>query len=135
EIIDWAQEGFSVVARCECATEAIAQAGRVYPDAVITDIRMPDMTGIELVHRLRKNLPNVQCVVVSAYSDFEVAREAIRLSAVHYLLKPLVASDVREAAKMLRSKLSQIERPREQLSQVITIDPDNPVFPDAPGDS
>ncbi len=132
EIIDWASEGFSVVARCECGAEAIALAGRVYPDAVITDIRMPDMTGIQLLHRLRKNLPQIQCVVVSAYSDFEIAREAIRLSVVHYLLKPLVASDVREAAKMLRSKLETIERPREQLSQVMTIDPEHPVFPGSP---
>ncbi len=133
EIIDWTQEGFSVVARCECAAEAIAQAGRVCPDAVITDIRMPDMTGIELVQRLRKKLPDVQCVVVSAYSDFEVAREAIRLSAVHYLLKPLAASDVREAAKMLRDKLGQIDRPKQPLSQAMAIDPEHPVFPDAPG--
>ena len=132
EIIDWEQEGFSVVARCECGSEAIAKSARVCPDAVITDIRMPDMTGIELVYRLRQNFPNVQCVVVSAYSDFEVAREAIRLSAVHYLLKPLTASDVREAARMLAQKLSRFERTSEPSTPVISVDPDHPVFPESP---
>ena len=133
EIIDWEQEGFSIVARCECGSEAIAKSALVCPDAVITDIRMPDMTGIELVYHLRQSFPNVQCVVVSAYSDFEVAREAIRLSAVHYLLKPLTASDVLEAARMLSQKLSQFERSAADTTPVIPVDPEKPVFPEAPG--
>ena len=60
------------------------------------------MTGIELIRLIRQIPLPVECIVVSAYSDFEVAREAIRLSAVHYLLKPLSERDVREAALLLR---------------------------------
>ena len=128
EIIDWEAEGFSIVARCDCGNEALKSALITRPNAVITDIRMPDISGLELIRKLKEMFPEIQCVIVSAYSDFEVAREAIRLSAVHYLLKPLSASDVLEAAAALRKKLSTIERPKEKELPPITTEPSHPVF-------
>ncbi len=133
EIIDWEALGFSVVARCGCGREALLQARIHQPDAVITDIRMPDMTGIELIRLIRQVPLPVECIVVSAYSDFEVAREAIRLSAVHYLLKPLSERDVREAALLLREKLDRSGRPIRRDKPVFQIDEKNPVFPGTPG--
>lgn len=130
EIIDWAEAGFSVVARCECGAEALFEAARLSPDAVITDIRMPDMTGLTLIRRLKEQNPRIECVVVSAYSDFDVAREAIRLAAVHYLLKPLSAGDVREAAQTLFKRLSAAAR-----FSVPAVDPCRPVLPLPPDGS
>ena len=87
EIIDWKAEGFTVVTRCGCGRDGILDAQIHQPDAVVTDIRMPDMSGLEMIRQIREIPVPAECVIVSAYSDFEVAREAIRLSAVHYLLK------------------------------------------------
>ncbi len=126
EIIDWEAEGFRIVARCSCGQEAIRAALRFHPDAVITDVRMPDMSGLQLIGKLRELVPDLPCALVSAYSDFDVAREAIRLSALHYILKPFSADEVREAAGMLREKLQTMEK-KEPLS-VLHIDPTNPVF-------
>ena len=64
EIIDWEALGFSVVARCGCGREALLQARIHQPDAVITDIRMPDMTGIELIRLIRQVPLPVGCIVV-----------------------------------------------------------------------
>lgn len=111
EIIDWEAEGFTVVARCGCGRDGILAAQIHQPDAVVTDIRMPDMSGLEMIRQIREIPVPAECVIVSAYSDFEVAREAIRLSAVHYLLKPLNERDVREAASLLRAKLDRTRRP------------------------
>ncbi len=127
EIIDWEAEGFTVVARCECGADALRSAPQVRPDAVITDIRMPDMSGIQLIRRLQSIFP-VQCVVVSAYSDFEVAREALRLSAVHYILKPLVEEEVREAAALLRQKLDTTEHFNPEPPPPLQVDPKTPEF-------
>lgn len=75
EIIEWETMGFTVAARCECGQEALEAADRVQPDAIITDIRMPDMSGIELYQRLSESHPGIVGAVVSAYADFEIARE------------------------------------------------------------
>ena len=132
EIIDWEAEGFKVAGRCGSGNEALSTALLIRPDALITDIRMPDMSGLELIKRLTEMLPGVQCVIVSAYSDFDVAREAIRLSAVHYLLKPLSASEVREAAAGLRKKLDAADRPKKEDLSVLTMSMDHPAFPVPP---
>lgn len=127
EIIDWNAEGFTVVASCSSGTEALEQAENLSPDAVVTDIRIPDMTGIELLEKIRKIRPQTEFFVVSAYSDFEMAREAIRLAALDYVLKPLSEEEFLKAAGCMRNKLDQRQKRKEE--QPLRIDKKNPVFP------
>ena len=130
EIIDWEAAGFTIVAQCSCGQEAILQARLCQPDAIVTDIRMPDMSGIQMIHAIRQIPLPVECVVVSAYSDFEVAREAIRLSAVYYLVKPLSAADVHEVALLLKEKLDRSVRPHHtDRPAPLRIDWEHPIFP------
>lgn len=56
---------------------------------VLTDVLMPGMTGLELMEIYRKNHAHVKWVVISAYSEFKYAQEAVRLGAKDYLLKPI----------------------------------------------
>ncbi|GIQ65655.1 DNA-binding response regulator [Paenibacillus cisolokensis] len=58
-------------------------------DLVLTDIRMPGMTGLELMNMSRGRHPDIKWVVMSAYSEFAYAQEAVRLGAKDYLLKPI----------------------------------------------
>ncbi|GGI46135.1 hypothetical protein GCM10008018_15600 [Paenibacillus marchantiophytorum] len=53
-------------------------------DAVITDIRMKDMNGIELTKRLKLQMPNLPVIIVSGHSDFAIALEAIRYEVTSY---------------------------------------------------
>jgi two-component system, response regulator YesN len=70
--------------------EEAADMLREYPvQAVLTDILMPGMTGLELMALSRKRHPHVKWVVISAYSEFSYAQEAVRLGAKDYLLKPI----------------------------------------------
>lgn len=63
---------------------------REFPiQAVLTDILMPEMTGLELMALSKKTHPHVKWVVISAYSEFSYAQEAVRLGAKDYLLKPI----------------------------------------------
>ncbi|WP_135555484.1 response regulator transcription factor [Paenibacillus cymbidii] len=59
------------------------------PDVLITDIEMPVMNGLVLVRELRKKLPQLYVIALSGYSEFEYAREALRLGITDYLLKPV----------------------------------------------
>ena len=133
ECIDWEKAGFIIAAECDCGEAALEAAEAYCPDAVITDIRMPDMSGLELIQKLREKQPSVQCIVVSAFSDFEMAREAIRLMAVGYLLKPLQEKEVLETAERLYTRLSEEngerEVPEENYPELSSDDPKLPEIP------
>lgn len=53
------------------------------PDLLITDIRMPVMTGLELIERATRDYPEIMTIIISGYSDFEYARTSLRLSLIH----------------------------------------------------
>lgn len=58
-------------------------------DVVITDIRMPQINGLELIKQLKATHPQIYSILMSGFVEFNYAREAIRSSAVDYLLKPI----------------------------------------------
>lgn len=129
EILDWEAEGFTIVARCSCGKEALQKAKQFRPDAIITDIRMPDMTGLQLIEELRVSMPDIPCMVVSAYSDFDMAREAIRLDAVYYALKPFSKEEMGEAVSMMREKLRRNGKSEKEELVPLVIEEEAPVFP------
>lgn len=58
-------------------------------DILLTDIKMPVMTGMELIGQVHKNGWNPVCIIYSAYGEFEYAQNAIALGVMQYLLKPI----------------------------------------------
>ncbi len=74
-------------------------------DAVLTDIRMGEMGGIELLRRLAALHAELPVVIISGYSDFQYAREAIRFGAVDYLLKPVETVELARVVERLRKRL------------------------------
>ena len=103
--IDWAGLGFSVVADAENGVEALEAVEQYEPDLLITDIRMPLMTGIELARRVREVCPATQIVFLSGYDDFGYAQEAIRYNVISYLLKPISAAELSEELGHIRAKM------------------------------
>lgn len=79
------------------------------PDIVITDIRMPDMSGLEMLQEIRAQGNSVKTIVLSAYSEFEYARQAMRLGVTEYLLKPV---SVDEFSKAMDAMKTMIEKER-----------------------
>lgn len=69
--------------------EAVEKLDRARFDAVITDIRMPGMDGLELARYIRREHAGTDVIILSGYDEFQYAREAVRLSVFDYLLKPL----------------------------------------------
>ena len=69
-------------------TAAAALREKTY-DILITDIKIPFMSGLELAEMAQKLEPSIKIVIVSAYAEFEFAREAVQIGAVNYLLKPI----------------------------------------------
>lgn len=103
--IDWEGLGFRVVADAENGVEALEAVEQHEPDLLITDIRMPLMTGIELARRVREVCPATQIVFLSGYDDFGYAQEAIRYNVISYLLKPISAAELSEELGHIREKM------------------------------
>lgn len=75
-------------------------------DAVITDIRMKDMNGIELMKRLKEQSPLMPVVIISGYSDFGFAREALRYEVTDYLLKPVDRVELTQVIQKIAKKIN-----------------------------
>ncbi|MRN56297.1 response regulator [Paenibacillus monticola] len=80
-------------------------------DIILSDIRMPIMTGIEFARKAKAVNPNVKIVFISGHEDFSYAKEAIQINASGYLLKPVEDKDLYE---MLRSLCEKMEQEREK---------------------
>ncbi|HEX3044981.1 MAG TPA: helix-turn-helix domain-containing protein, partial [Bacillota bacterium] len=96
---------FDLVGEAEDALTAMDLIAEVKPDLVITDIRMPEMDGLELISWLSQHYPQITVAVVSAYNDFPYVREALRLGAVDYLMK---AETTQETAKAFLERIGGI---------------------------
>lgn len=105
EIIPWDEYGFEVCGCCRNAAEALAVFNQRDADAIFTDIKMPGMGGVELIAGIKKRKPGAECVIVSAYSDFDAARKALEYQASAYILKPLEETEVRKTAARVRANL------------------------------
>ena len=81
-------EGF-VVVTAPSGVEAIAAARREHPDIVVTDLKMPDMDGVELCARLRDSDPDLPVILATGFQDMESSVRAMRAGAQDYLIKPL----------------------------------------------
>lgn len=86
-MINWEQFGFEIAADCINAMQALDYMSKNEVDMLITDVKMPDMSGIELLRNLTDagNMPVT--LVLSGYNEFEMVREAFRLGAYDYVLK------------------------------------------------
>ncbi len=120
--IDWAALGATVVGEAATGLEALLLCDRNRPDLIITDIRMPEMDGVELFRLLRDQYPRAKTIVVSGHDEFEYARSAVSAGVFDYLLKPVSRSDletvVNRALGAIRAERSA-ERRREQARKEI----------------
>lgn len=111
-IIDWERLGFTVAA---CATDHVTAEQMLKkhaPELVICDIRMPDVTGMELMTKWKAEKPHLMFTFISAYGEFAYATEAIRLGAFDYLLKPVRPETLEAALEKAYARLEQTERQR-----------------------
>ena len=71
---------FEVTATAENGKEALDKVRGLHPDLVISDVKMPLMSGIELVSAIRQEVPEIYSVIVSGYAELEYVQSAIHSS-------------------------------------------------------
>ena len=104
--IEW-NENLSCHAEAQDGIEALQTALNIRPDIVITDIRMPQMDGIEFIGRLRQLLPDVQTIFVSSYADFSYIKSALDYESCAYILKPIKKQELNNAVAKAIEKIEK----------------------------
>ena len=105
--VDWDGAGFSVVGSAENGVEALELVEACKPDLLLTDIRMPFLSGIELARQVREIRPSTQIAFLSGYDDFEYARQGIQYNIVSYLLKPISAQELGRELSKIRERFDR----------------------------
>lgn len=98
---------YEIAGEAENGEEGLALIRRVMPELIITDIRMPVMDGLEMLTKLQEEGFRAKVIVLSAYSEFEYARQAMRMGVKEYLLKPVVLGDITEALHRIEEEMRQ----------------------------
>ncbi len=117
-LIDWEAEGYEIVKKASDGREALGYLRENKVDLIITDIRMPWLSGLELLETIREEkISDAYVIVLSGYNDFKYVRAALRYSCMDYILKPvqkeqLLANIRRAAANKENTEREEIDNRR-----------------------
>lgn len=106
-IIDWNEAGFTLCDEATDGKEAVSKIMEQNPELVILDIRMPELSGVEVAEEVRRKGYRGKIIILSGYSDFDYARKAIRQGIESYLLKPVDEEELIAALYQAREKIEQ----------------------------
>lgn len=112
-IIDWEALGFTVCGEAANGEEALKQINEMHPGLVLLDIKMPKLSGLEVVENAREQGYNGKFIILSGFSDFKFAQTAIRLGVDNYITKPIDEDELAEAVKRIGE---QIKTDRENVT-------------------
>ncbi|MFP4662155.1 MAG: response regulator [Halanaerobiales bacterium] len=111
-LINWEKFNFTISAVAKNGKDAIEKMKVVYPDLIITDIKMPGLDGLGLIKYIREKLQdkNMSFIILSGYDDFDYAKEAIKYNVRSYLLKPIDEEELIDILKSINN-----ERPQDNV--------------------
>lgn len=116
-LIDWERHGLTWVGEASDGMEALERIRQEKVDIVVTDILMPRMDGLELIRQLKQSSVDVGILVLSCLDDFAYVKEAMKLGAQDYILKPTMEPE--ELVENILEIRTQLERERDSREQML----------------
>jgi len=105
--INWEAINIAFAGTCADGQEAWEFIQQDCPDLILTDIRMPQLSGLELVHKINEANLDVIIILLSGHDDFSYAKKAIQLGVFDYILKPCQPKQIREVIERAANELTQ----------------------------
>lgn len=116
-VIDWQSNDIEVCATANDGQEAFDIMKEVKPDIALMDIKMPNMTGLELLQKLNENSSEIKVIFLSGYDDFDYARLALRYGASDYLLKPCMPDEILKSVLKVKSTIERAKHTESLLEK------------------
>lgn len=110
--------GFRVIAEASNGKEALELLHAKSPDLLISDIRMAEMDGLEMIKRIRERQRQLHLIILSGYAEFEYAKQALRYGVADYLLKPIDRVELAQVLdKFRRMRQFGVEAPAKDADE------------------
>lgn len=110
-IIPWQELGFEIVKTARSAQEALAFLETESIDVLLTDITMPEMSGIELIEQAKKKGHQFISLILSGYQEFDYVKKGMALQVQDYLLKPVNKQELLANIQRIKTELDQQKNP------------------------
>ena len=124
-LIDWESLGMSVIAVAHDGRETIKIIKNEMPDIVITDIRMPGYNGVDVIRIGKEYNSDIQFIIISGYSQFDYAQNAIHYGVSDYLLKPVKAEELTKALLRIKNRIDKNNQMYSQVKKAWTLEQQN----------
>ena len=115
-LLEWETMGFSVCDEAGTGEEALEKIFLYQPDLVLMDIKMPGMSGIDVIKTVREKDYAGEIIVLSGYSDFQYAQSAMHYGVEEYIVKPVEEKILLDAVLRAKEKISRVQD-RENFMQ------------------
>ena len=109
--------GHQVIAAARNGVELVERCNALHPDLVITDIKMPDLDGIQAAEKIRQQTP-VPVILVSAYHDAELIERALADHVLAYLVKPIRKDDLEPAIALAMRRFKEFQALQQQTDDL-----------------
>jgi two-component system response regulator YesN len=107
DTIDWSAAGIHQVFKAYSGIEALQIMSSVQVDILVTDIRMPGMSGLELIGHIRQMWKRTKLVLLTGYADFEYAKKALEQQVSAYLIKPVADAEIVDTIRTIAERLKE----------------------------
>ena len=105
--LNWQELGFCVAGYARNGIEALEMVEDLEPDVIMTDIKMPYMDGLTLCRKVKERFPGTKFIIFSGFDEFEYAKEAIKIEAEEYILKPIDSEELAAVFRRIREALDR----------------------------
>lgn len=109
-IIEKNCDGITILGETGDGTSAVRIAAAEKPDIILMDIRMPELNGLDAAKAIRNTLPATEIVILTAFDEFNYAKQALSLGATEYLMKPVRPNDLLNALTAVVAKITESKR-------------------------
>lgn len=103
--VPWKEWGIEIIGTATNGNEALEMLTQFHVDILLTDIRMPGISGLELIERCRSQFPDLILVLLTGHDEFEYAQKAIKLGADDFLLKPTNVDELEATMRSITNDL------------------------------
>lgn len=117
--------GITTIETTTSANEALEIFSLLQPEIVVSDIKMPNMSGLELIRKMKQTTIPFKSIIISSYDDFHYAKEGILLGIENYLIKPI---NQKELIQTIAATINKIQN--ERLSNQLWTSEEQEIFKD-----
>jgi two-component system, response regulator YesN len=116
--INWEHHGISVCGTAINGEDGLMLITSCKPDIIVTDIRMPKLDGLELTRRVKELLPRSKVILMTGFSDFEYARQAVQLGAFDFITKPFSLAHIEEIVVKAKKEIEAIRNQEDHIAEL-----------------